>query len=219
MSRRADIVERKLIAGPAGDIECLVEEVSGSDRSICALVCHPHPLFGGSMDNKVVHTVSRALHRLGINTVRFNFRGVGKSQGEHDEGRGETDDALAVIDWMLGRWPASALWLAGFSFGAWIALRAAGARDCAQLITVAPPVQRFAIKEEPEPDCPWLIVQGDADELVDSAAVIDWVNQLPPGPELVVLPEVDHFFHGALTELRETLIGNLEGKTENAPFA
>lgn len=219
MSLRADIVERELIEGPAGTIECLVEEVSDGSRAASAVLCHPHPLFGGSMDNKVVHTLSRALHRMGISTVRFNFRGVGQSAGEHDEGRGETDDALRVIDWLQQRLPAEALWLAGFSFGAWIALRAAAKRDCRQLITVAPPVQRFAIMDEPQPDCDWLIVQGDADELVDSAAVVEWVNELQPGPELVVLPEVDHFFHGALTELREILIGNLEKKLNDAPPA
>lgn len=216
MSLRADRVERLIVPGPAGDIECLVEALSEDALSISALVCHPHPLFGGSMDNKVVHTLSRALHRLGISTVRFNFRGVGKSAGEHDEGRGETDDALAIIDWMRKRWPDRELWLAGFSFGAWIALRASGASDCAQLITVAPPVQRFAIMDEPQPDCAWLIVQGDADELVDSKAVVEWVNQLNPGPELVVLPEVDHFFHGALSELRETLIRNLANRVSDA---
>lgn len=219
MSLRADQVERMLVAGPAGDIECLVEQLGEGARPISALICHPHPLFGGSLDNKVVHTLSRALHRLGISTVRFNFRGVGKTEGDHDEGRGETDDALAIVDWMHERWPERALWLAGFSFGAWIALRASAARDCAQLITVAPPVQRFAIMDEPQPDCPWLIVQGEADELVDSTAVIEWVNQLQPGPELVMLPEVDHFFHGALSELRETLIGNLASKVNDAPTA
>ncbi len=219
MSLRADVVERELIEGSAGAIECLVEEVSDGPRAASAVICHPHPLFGGSMDNKVVHTLSRALHRLGISTVRFNFRGVGKSAGEHDEGRGETDDALRVTDWLQQRLPAEALWLAGFSFGAWIAMRAASARDCQQLITVAPPVQRFAITDEPQPECDWLIVQGAADELVDSAAVVKWVNELQPGPELVVLPEVDHFFHGALTELREILISNLEKKLNDAPPA
>lgn len=219
MNLRADVVEREIIEGPAGAIECLVEEVSGGSQAASAVICHPHPLFGGSMDNKVVHTLSRALHRLGISTVRFNFRGVGKSAGEHDEGRGETDDALRVIDWLQRRLPAETLWLAGFSFGAWIALRAAAERDCRQLITVAPPVQRFAIMDEPQPGCDWLIVQGDADELVDSAAVVEWVNDLQPGPELVVMPGVDHFFHGALTELRQILVSNLAKKLKIAPPA
>lgn len=169
------------------------------------------------MDNKVVHTVSRALHRLGFSTVRFNFRGVGQSQGEHDEGRGETDDTVRVVEWAADRFvkiarrsdAGAGIWLAGFSFGAWIAMRTALRRPCEQLITVAPPVQRFAIRDEQQPDCPWLIVQGAADELVDSDAVIEWVNELRPGPELVVLPGVDHFFHGALTELRDVLINSL----------
>lgn len=219
MMMRADVVERTLIEGSAGPIECLVEALSDGPRAASAVICHPHPLYGGSMDNKVVHTVSRALHRLGISTVRFNFRGVGQSGGNHDEGRGETDDALLVIDWMKERLPADALWLAGFSFGAWIALRAAARSDCQRLVTVAPPVQRFAIQDEPQPHCDWLVVQGAADELVDSAAVVEWINSLAPGPELVVLPGVDHFFHGALTELRDTLVNNLATAHSDAPTA
>ncbi len=217
MKRRADRSERVLIEGPVGQIECLVEEITGPGGDVVAVICHPHPLFGGSMENKVVHTVSRALHRLGISTVRFNFRGVGQTDGEHDEGRGETDDAVAVIDWAMERFEARQLWLAGFSFGAWIAVRAAARRECSQLITIAPPVQRFAIRDEPQPDCDWLIVQGSADELVNSDAVIEWVNELRPGPALVVLPDVDHLFHGALTELRETLVANLGEEIEDTP--
>lgn len=213
MTLRANKPEKVLLQGDAGSIECVVEEVTTEDNDAFAVVCHPHPLFGGSMDNKVVHTLSRALHRLGISTVRFNFRGVGESAGLHAEGIGETDDAVVVADWATGRFRQhgrTQLWLAGFSFGAWIAVRTAARRACRQLITVAPPVERFAIRNEPQPDCPWLIVQGSADELVDSDAVLEWVNEMRPGPELVVLPDVDHFFHGALTQLRDTLIGNLE---------
>lgn len=217
MKRRAERSERVLIEGPVGQIECLVEELSGPGSEVAAVICHPHPLFGGSMENKVVHTVSRALHRLNINTVRFNFRGVGQTSGEHDEGRGETDDAVAVVDWAMQHFEARQLWLAGFSFGAWIAVRVAAQRQCTQLITIAPPVQRFAIRDEPQPECDWLIVQGSADELVDCDAVIAWVNELQPGPELVVLPGVDHLFHGALTELRETLVSNLGEEIEDTP--
>ena len=216
MTLRADKPEKILLDGEAGKIECVVEVVP--DATAFAVLCHPHPLFGGTMDNKVVHTLGRALHRLGISTIRFNFRGVGHSTGEHDAGKGETGDAVAVVDWAKQRFAGSAddetssndLWLAGFSFGAWIAVRTAARRHCAQLVTIAPPVQRFAIRDEPQPDCPWLIIQGSADELVDSDAVIEWVNELGPGPEFVLLPGVDHFFHGALTQLRDTLLTNLD---------
>lgn len=217
MTLRADKPEKVFLDGDAGKIECVVEEVSVPGVTAHAVLCHPHPLYGGTMDNKVVHTLGRALHRMGISTVRFNFRGVGQSEGEHDAGIGETDDAIVVADWAQERFgrPGDAeskwggLWLAGFSFGAWIAVRATARRRCAQLVTVAPPVQRFAIREEAQPECPWLIVQGSADELVDSDAVIDWVNELRPGPEFVLIPGVDHFFHGALTQLRDTLLDNL----------
>ncbi len=211
--------------GGAGKIECVVEAVPGAEGKRYAVVCHPHPLFGGTMDNKVVHTLSRALHRLGVSTVRFNFRGVGQSTGEHDKGIGETDDAVTVVDWAKERFrndaansdaAADNLWLAGFSFGAWIAVRTAHQRACRQLVTIAPPVRRFAIREEQQPDCPWLIVQGMADELVDSDAVVEWVNELQPGPELVLLPDVDHFFHGALTQLRDTLTANLSSQPVHA---
>ncbi|NNF52227.1 MAG: alpha/beta hydrolase [Gammaproteobacteria bacterium] len=219
MALRAGKPEKIFLNGEAGRIECVLEEVAdpSANKGSVAVVCHPHPLFGGTMDNKVVHTLSRAFHRLGVSTLRFNFRGVGDSDGEHDEGRGETDDAVAVADWAMQRFGGSVtqeatakrLWLAGFSFGAWIAVRAAARRRCAQLVTIAPPVQRFAIRDEAQPDCPWLIVQGSADELVDSDAVLEWVNELGPGPEFVLLPDVDHFFHGALTDLRDTLLANL----------
>lgn len=216
MILRADKSRRTQIDGQAGTIECLVEEVSNGIGETFGVICHPHPLYGGSMDNKVVHTISRALHRLGISTVRFNFRGVGLTQGSHDEGRGETDDAVAVVDWAREQLGGQALWLAGFSFGAWIAVRTAAHRECAQLITVAPPVRRFAITEETQPQCPWLIVHGSADELVDCDAVIEWVNSLQPGPELVVLPDEDHFFHGAQSLLRDTLVQNLSPGSANA---
>ncbi len=135
------------------------------------VVCHPHPLGGGTLDNKVVHTVARTMQELGLPALRFNFRGVGASAGTFDDGIGETDDAQAVIDWGRERWPQAALWLAGFSFGAYVALRVSERRRPQRLITVAPPVQRFQLAALRVPDCPWLIVQGDADEIVDCGAV------------------------------------------------
>jgi alpha/beta superfamily hydrolase len=197
--------ERLFIEGQAGALEAIVEEtaVPGSSYGI---VCHPHPLFGGTMDNKVVTTVARALHETGIPTVRFNFRGVGASAGEYDQGVGETTDADAVATWGARRWPGRDLVMAGFSFGAYVALRLAQQRVPRHLITVAPALEPFDAFGMAVPRCPWLVVQGDADDVVDPATVIDWVNGLDPKPRLVVLPGVGHFFHGRLRELRDAVV-------------
>jgi alpha/beta superfamily hydrolase len=132
-----------LIDGPAGRLEARVEDPApGSGPRVVGVVCHPHPLFGGTLQNKVVHTLARTLQELAAPTVRFNFRGVGASEGVHDDGRGEVDDALAVIAWARARWECEPLWLAGFSFGAAVALHACATARPAALVTVAPPVKR-----------------------------------------------------------------------------
>jgi hypothetical protein len=189
------------IPGPAGPLEAIVEDPGGEPPAL-AVVCHPHPLYQGTMRNKVVHSVARAANRLGAPAVRFNFRGVGASGGAWDEGRGETGDALAVVEWARRRWPERRLWLAGFSFGAFVALKAALEARPAALVTVAPPVQRFPPGETPEPDCPWLVVQGEADELVDYREVVAWAEARPILPRIALLPETSHFFHGRLGELQ-----------------
>lgn len=190
------------IPGPGGPLEAIVEDPGGEPPAF-AVVCHPHPLYQGTMRNKVVHSVARAANRLGAPAVRFNFRGVGASGGAWDEGRGETGDALAVIEWARRRWPTRPLWLAGFSFGAFVALRAATEARPAALVTVAPPVQRFPLGESPDPDCPWLVVQGEADELVDYREVSAWAEARPTVPRIALLPGTSHFFHGRLAQLQE----------------
>jgi len=197
-------IERLSLRGPAGALETIVED-TGIAASSYAVVCHPHPLFGGTMDNKVVTTVARALHELGFPTIRFNFRGVGASDGEFDQGVGETVDADTVASWGAARWPGRTLVIAGFSFGGYIALRLAQQRQAQHLITIAPAVERLG-SATVVPRCPWLVVQGDADDVVNPASVIDWVNGLDPRPRLVVLPGVGHFFHGRLRELRDAVI-------------
>jgi hypothetical protein len=197
--------DRVSIAGATGPIEAVAEEPAVRAPHY-AVVCHPHPLFGGTMDNKVVTTLARALHEVGIATLRFNFRGVGASAGAFDEGRGETADAAAVADHGAQRWPGRGLVLAGFSFGAYVALRLSQERAPSRLITVAPPVDRFDFSALAPPGCPWLIVQGDADEVVNSQSVIAWAKTLNPQPRLTVLPGVGHFFHGHLPPLREAVI-------------
>jgi alpha/beta superfamily hydrolase len=163
------------------------------------------------MDNKVVTTVARALQDAGMPTLRFNFRGVGASDGAFDQGSGETADAAAVAAWGAERWPGRTLVIAGFSFGAYVALRLAQQRlpqlgPPRQLITIAPAIQRQGEGATAVPHCPWLVVQGDADEVVDAAGVIAWVNRLEPKPRLVVLPGAGHFFHHRLPELRDIVI-------------
>ena len=196
---------RLSIEGRAGALEAIVED-PGVAGSSYAVVCHPHPLFGGTMDNKVVTTVARALQEIGIPTLRFNFRGVGASAGVFDQGVGETTDADAVASWGAERWPGRDLVIAGFSFGAYVALRLAQQRVTRHLITVAPALELFDAFGMAAPRCPWLVVQGDADEVVDPARIINWVNGLDPKPRLVVLPGAGHLFHGRLRELRDAVV-------------
>lgn len=192
-----------LLPGPAGAIE-VATDVSTPEvaRAGTAIICHPHPLQGGAMHNKVVTTLERALRELGLATVRFNFRGVGASQGSFDGGRGETDDALALAAWVQRVRPGDALWMAGFSFGSYVALGVATTLPVRQLITVAPAVTRLDFSALAMPACPWLVIQGEADEVVDPAAVYAYVAARTPPPTLVRLPQTGHFFHRRLIELR-----------------
>ncbi|MEZ5459109.1 MAG: alpha/beta family hydrolase [Steroidobacteraceae bacterium] len=198
--------ERLEIAGPVGVLEALLEQPEGAGAPPAfGVICHPHPLFGGTMTNKVVHMLARSCHALGVPTLRFNFRGVGGSAGQYDEGRGETDDALAVVAHGRGLWPGASLWLAGFSFGAYVALRAAPRAAAARLVTVAPPVGRWDFASVDPPVCPWLVVQGDRDELVDAAVVQAWAARQPTPPQFALLSGAEHFFHGRLHELRDAV--------------
>jgi len=209
MNARAPEKEALTIAGPTGRIEALLEVPGNSLGTTVGVVCHPHPLHQGTMMNKVVHTIARALNDLGMPAVRFNFRGVGASDGKYSDGVGETDDVLAVVRWATETYPAAKLWLAGFSFGALVSYRAALETDTDQLISIAPPVDRFKDLATEQPTCPWLIIQGDADDVVSCDEVVAWVNELPPGPELIVFPGAGHFFHGQLIQLRAALVDSL----------
>ena len=184
-------------------MEASVED-TGSAGPSYAVICHPHPLMGGTMDNKVVTTIGRALRENGIPTLRFNFRGVGASAGVFDRGVGETADTNAAASWGAGRWPGRTLVLAGFSFGGYVAWRLALQRAPRYLITVAPAIQLME-GSGAVPACPWFIVQGAADDVVDPTAVSSWVNTLNPKPRLRVLPGVGHFFHGRLHDLRDAV--------------
>ncbi len=162
------------------------------------------------MLNKVVHTLSRAMLELGAPVLRFNFRGVGASEGSYGDGIGETDDVIAVAGWARERYPDAALWLAGFSFGAAVTIRAASVLRPRHLVSVAPPVTRMAgLLGTVRPAGDWLVVQGTSDEVVSARDVEAWTRTLNPPPQLVLLPDVDHFFHGRLTLLRDTVVGHL----------
>ncbi|MBV8144047.1 MAG: alpha/beta fold hydrolase [Gammaproteobacteria bacterium] len=211
--------ERLSLAGPAGAVEALIEVPDGANArtpAACGVICHPHPLHGGTLDNKVVWTLARAFQELGAPTVRFNFRGVGASAGTYAEGDGEVGDALAAIEFARGRWPQAPLWLAGFSFGGVIALRAAAAAHPACLVTVAPGITRIEVGDAPRPECPWLIVQGADDDVVPAAAVSAWALTLSPPPELRVLQGAGHFFHGRINELRDCVVAFMRRVTASA---
>lgn len=193
------------LPGPAGNLEVLASVPDESEKPLTVVICHPHPLFGGTMANKVVTTLVRTFKELGMNTVRFNFRGVGKSAGSYAEGVGETEDLLAVLHWVHAERPQDEIWLAGFSFGSYVAARGAHRFPAKQLICVAPPIENFKFTELYPFPCPWLVVQGEVDEVVSSQAVFAWLESLPKPPSLIRMPETGHFFHSRLVELRELL--------------
>ena len=203
MSQPAARAERIEIEGPAGVLEAAVDAAVGRVRAV-AVICHPHPLQQGTMSNKVVTTVARAFAKLGADAVRFNFRGVGASTGAHAHGIGERDDALAVVAWCRARWPERPLYLGGFSFGAAVALGIAARVSPAGLVTVAPPVDRLR-SGFVAPTCPWLLIHGEADDVVPPGPVLDWCAALPAPPKIVLLPGVGHFFHGRLGALTEAV--------------
>jgi len=193
---------RVSIAGPAGAIECAVDEPGAAPRGV-AVVCHPHPQHGGTMDNKVAQTLARAFVQLGYRAVRFNFRGVGGSEGAWDEGRGEIDDALAVI--AAHRDAALPLVLAGFSFGAYVASEAAqrlpAEAKATRLVLVGPSTQKQQMPAVPEGT---LVIHGEADDVVPLSATLDWAR--PQALPVTVIPGAGHFFHGQLTLLKNLVV-------------
>jgi alpha/beta superfamily hydrolase len=204
---------RVAFAGPAGSIEGQLQEAREGAPAFTAVVCHPHPLYGGTMHNKVVHRVASALHQLGASVLRFNFRGVGKSEGTHDQGVGELEDARAALEWMRARHPRARRWLAGFSFGSWVAARlAAGAVGVDQLILIAPPVTRSGFQVLKSSAVPKLVVQGTADDVCPIEAL---ETQFPSWSEprrLIRIEGAGHFFDRQLAPLGEAIT------TAMAPF-
>lgn len=210
------------IEGPAGDLEAKVADGSPdgalTDQSRVCVVCHPHPEHGGTMSNKVVTTLVRSYRELGVATVRFNFRGVGKSQGRFDRAVGEVDDLLAVVAWLRTQKPDSSLLLAGFSFGSAVAAAASHRSDWrpGHLTLVAPPVERYRFDDQGRFPCPVCVIQGGADEVVVPEGVFDWFGRLQSPAELLRYPEAGHFFHGGLTQLKQDLQAQVPTQLDSA---
>lgn len=196
--------QKRSVAGPAGVIECAIDEPAhGHPLRGVVVICHPNPTQGGTMDNKVVQTLARAFVQLGYRAVRFNFRGIGASAGVWDEGRGEVDDALAVIAAL--REPALPLALAGFSFGGYVASRAAqrlpADAPTERLALVGPATSRFDTAPVPADT---LVIHGESDDVVPLASVLDWAR--PQSLPVTVVPGVGHFFHGKLPLLKDIVL-------------
>ncbi len=193
------------IQGPAGPLEALVEKPAGDPRA-AVVFAHPLPIRGGTMHTKVVFQGTKALARIGCAVLRFNFRGVGRSAGEWDEGRGELDDYRAAVDFMASQYPGIEVWAAGFSFGSYVALTV-GAEDdriCA-LIGIAPPVNRYDFAAVKRSTRPKFIIHGEGDELIPIKAVREFYAQLADPKELVEIDRANHLFEGQVSEVGDAL--------------
>jgi alpha/beta superfamily hydrolase len=198
-----------MVVGPAGDLECAIDAPAGAACGL-AVVCHPHPQHGGTMDNKVAVTLARAHLQCGWRVVRFNFRGIGASAGAWDEGRGEIEDALAVARAL--RAGDEALALAGFSFGAYVASQAAVVLGAVSLVLVGPATQNFTVAPVAAGT---LVIHGEADEVVPLAAALDWAR--PQAQPVVVVPGCGHFFHGQLSLLKNLVVRHLQSQPPTKP--
>ena len=194
------------IAGPAGRLEALLQEDEARDHEVAALVCHPHPLYGGTMHNKVVHRAATVLHALGAAVLRFNFRGAGQSEGRHDRGEGELADARAALGFLTHRYPHARRWLLGFSFGAWIAARLAAAETgIERLILIAPPVLSSSFLTLASLSVPKLVLQGTDDDICPPAALREQFGGWAEPKKLVEIPGATHFFDKQLGALADAM--------------
>lgn len=203
-----------VLAGPAGRLQAVLElPALFQAQTATALICHPHPPEGGSMSNKVVSTLAKAFVDSGYAALRFNFRGVGESEGTYDGGPGELADTLAVAGWLKAQRPQAPIALAGFSFGAWLALLAAEQVSPKLMVSIAPPVGFRDFAAVPPPGCPWLAVQGLDDEIVSADRVLAWLQAQQPEPEIIAMPATSHFFHGKLVSLRQHVCAFLQSQS------
>ncbi|RMA79493.1 alpha/beta hydrolase [Umboniibacter marinipuniceus] len=195
------------IDGPEGKLEAVIDGCPNAIRGV-AIVCHPHPLYAGTMHNKVAHTLARAYRDSGIAAVRFNFRGIGDSDGSYGDGDGELEDLLAVNRWVEAHRGDLAKYLSGFSFGSMVAARGAEACQPKHLCLVAPPAARY-----PYPfhyPCPVLLLQGTADEVCDAEDAFEWARNTTPAPAVEIFEGGSHFFHGILADFKRRVMKHLE---------
>ncbi len=202
------------IAGPAGPIEGLLQEREHDPARIIAVVCHPHPLYGGTLHNKVVHRAAASLHQMGVVVLRFNYRGVGNSAGAYDQGAGELDDARTALRWLEARHPHARRWLVGFSFGAWVAARlAASESEVERVVMIAPGVRASSFESMRAATVPKLVIQGTADDICPLAALeLEYPSWSDP-KELVLVQGGTHFFDRQLTAFGDALTRHLEPLT------
>lgn len=209
--------EAVVIPGPSGKLEGILSTPSQGLACGLAVICHPHPAHEGTMNNKVVHFLAKTFHDNGFAALRFNFRGVEKSEGQYDGGQGETLDTLVAMSWLQQQYnPNLPLWLAGFSFGGYTSLSAAGQSNIAGLISVAPAIHLFDFITLPHPKCPWLVIQGEKDEVVKYDDVLHWAKQRLPAPELITLPNASHFFHGQLNVLSDHVANFIQAQMKTS---
>ena len=200
-----DLTGNTFFEGPVGQIEAILREPEGPVSRI-AIVCHPHPLFGGTMHNKVAFRIARAFQDAGFAVLRFNFRGVGRSIGEHDNGVGERDDLRSAMKFMSERHPNAELWLAGFSFGAAVVLWGAACDNRVRaLIAVGAPVSKYDFSTIAQCHKPKLFVQGSLDEYGAVADLTTLVGKLDEPKDMKVIEDADHFFEGHLPELAQVV--------------
>ena len=216
--RPAPRLREVTIAGPAGDLEGLLQERGDHAHDWIALVCHPHPQFGGTMHNKVVHRVASVLHELGAAVLRFNFRGVGRSQGRYDEGAGELEDARASLVWLRERYPYARATLAGFSFGSWVAARLAASEPAIErLILVAPPAATSDFSSLEDCAVPKLVVHGTNDDQAPIAAVELVFPRWAEPKRMIRIEGATHFFDRQLSALADALRAGLAAMGEERP--
>jgi len=198
--------ERLLIEGSSGNLEIAVNEPSAASVG-CALIAHPHPLYGGTFDNKVVQTLAKAFCALGLTAVRFNFRGVGNSDGVYDGGAGEIEDFETVLSYAEKRFQPSHLIFAGFSFGTYVVARVAQDKSPHQVVLIAPAVAKFEVETVPEDS---LVLHGEEDDVVLLSDVLNWAR--PQHIPVTVFPGAGHFFHGDLIRLQNVVINHCRQK-------
>ena len=202
------------LTGPAGDLEAVLQEREDFAHPVVAVVCHPHPLYGGTHHNKVAHRIASTLLDLGVAVLRFNFRGVGKSAGRFDHGHGELEDARAMLGWMEQRHPRARRWAAGFSFGSWVAARlAASEPGIERLILVAPPVATQDFSSMRECATAKLVLQGTADDICPLARLEEHFPVWAEPKKLVLIPGASHFFDRQLLPLADAMREALPGVT------